>query len=118
MVVRRLRAAGHGVAWKNQHRAICLRRGWELNNDHGTPHNPWSEKHHVPGGSSSGSAVAVAAGLVPMALRQLTPADRCEFQRLFAELTGSQNHGRSNQSRRCIPTQLVVGFRGPSHAFA
>jgi len=42
--------------------------GVGINHDHGTPHNPWSRIHHIPGGSSSGSAVAVAAGLVPMAL--------------------------------------------------
>lgn len=39
-----------------------------LNHDLGTPHNPWHAVPHAPGGSSSGSAVAVAAGLVPMAL--------------------------------------------------
>ncbi|MDP6707460.1 MAG: amidase [Alphaproteobacteria bacterium] len=39
-----------------------------INHHHGTPQNPWSETHHVPGGSSNGSAVAVGAGLVPMAL--------------------------------------------------
>ena len=39
-----------------------------INHDHGTPHNPWHAVPHAPGGSSSGSAVAVAAGLVPMAL--------------------------------------------------
>lgn len=42
--------------------------GVGINHDHGTPHNPWHETPHVPGGSSSGSAVAVASGLVPMAL--------------------------------------------------
>jgi aspartyl-tRNA(Asn)/glutamyl-tRNA(Gln) amidotransferase subunit A len=42
--------------------------GIGINHDHGTPHNPWSQKHYIPGGSSSGSAVAVAAGMVPMAL--------------------------------------------------
>jgi aspartyl-tRNA(Asn)/glutamyl-tRNA(Gln) amidotransferase subunit A len=39
-----------------------------INHHHGTPHNPWHGTPHVPGGSSNGSAVAVAAGLVPMAI--------------------------------------------------
>ncbi len=42
--------------------------GVGINHDHGTPHNPWHATPHVPGGSSSGSGVAVAAGVVPMAL--------------------------------------------------
>jgi aspartyl-tRNA(Asn)/glutamyl-tRNA(Gln) amidotransferase subunit A len=42
--------------------------GVGINHHHGTPHNPWQRQHHAPGGSSSGSGVAVAAGLVPMAL--------------------------------------------------
>ncbi len=42
--------------------------GVGINHDHGTPWNPWSREHHLPGGSSSGSGVAVAAGMVPMAL--------------------------------------------------
>lgn len=39
-----------------------------INTDLGTPHNPWTVAHRAPGGSSSGSAVAVAAGLAVMAL--------------------------------------------------
>ena len=39
-----------------------------INHARGTPRNPWKEEAHLPGGSSSGSAVAVAAGLVPFAL--------------------------------------------------
>ena len=42
--------------------------GVGVNHDHGTPHNPWHATHHVPGGSSSGSGVAVGAGIAPMAL--------------------------------------------------
>ena len=42
--------------------------GVGINHDHGTPMNPWSEEPHAPGGSSSGSASAVSAGLVPLAL--------------------------------------------------
>ena len=39
-----------------------------VNRDLGTPHNPWHQSHHLPGGSSSGSAVSVAAGMAPAAL--------------------------------------------------
>jgi len=39
-----------------------------INHDQGTPLNPWHRTPYAPGGSSSGSGVAVAAGLVPVAL--------------------------------------------------
>mgnify|MGYP001083736874 CR=1 FL=1 len=40
--------------------------GWGTNPVMGTPVNPWDlDTHRVPGGSSSGSGVAVAAGLAP-----------------------------------------------------
>jgi aspartyl-tRNA(Asn)/glutamyl-tRNA(Gln) amidotransferase subunit A len=42
--------------------------GVGVNHNHGTPHNPWHAKAHAPGGSSSGSGVAVAGGLAPVAL--------------------------------------------------
>ncbi len=34
----------------------------------GTPHNPWAAQAVAPGGSSSGCAVAIAAGLSPLAI--------------------------------------------------
>ena len=42
--------------------------GAGVNTDQGTPHNPWHPDPHLPGGSSSGAGVAVAAGMAPMGL--------------------------------------------------
>jgi len=65
--VRRLSAAGMVLLGKT-HTVQFAFGGVGINHDHGTPHNPWHETLHAPGGSSSGSGVAVAAGLAPVAL--------------------------------------------------
>jgi aspartyl-tRNA(Asn)/glutamyl-tRNA(Gln) amidotransferase subunit A len=66
-VIRRLEQVGMILLGKTNTVEFAF-GGVGINHDHGTPHNPWSETHCLPGGSSSGSGVAVAAGLVPMAL--------------------------------------------------
>src|SRR5262249_26770453 len=66
-VVAKLAAAGMALAGKTYTVQVAF-GGVGLNHDQGTPHNPWHRDPHAPGGSSSGTAVAVAAGLVPMAL--------------------------------------------------
>lgn len=66
--VERLRAAGAIVLGKT-HTVEYAFGGWGTNASMGTPWNPWDlAVHRVPGGSSSGSAVAVAAGMACAAL--------------------------------------------------
>jgi aspartyl-tRNA(Asn)/glutamyl-tRNA(Gln) amidotransferase subunit A len=65
--VRRLAGAGMVLLGKT-HTVQFAFGGVGINHDHGTPHNPWSRTPLAPGGSSSGSGVAVGAGVVPTAL--------------------------------------------------
>jgi len=66
--VRRLQDAGMIVLGKTAMVELGL-GGWGTQSASPVPWNPWSPaEHRVPGGSSSGSAVAVAAGLAPVAL--------------------------------------------------
>ncbi|MBE3669992.1 hypothetical protein BOO25_13810 [Vibrio navarrensis] len=67
-VVDRLEAEG-AVLLGTAHMVEFAIGSWGTNTVRGTPWNPADpEVHRVPGGSSSGSAVAVAAGLVPAAI--------------------------------------------------
>lgn len=74
-VIRRLRAAGAVVFGKTKTTELAAMTPTDTRN----PHNP----EHTPGGSSSGSAAAVAAGMVPVALGTQTngsvlrPASYC-----------------------------------------
>ncbi|MEV5549834.1 amidase [Streptomyces sp. NPDC052309] len=64
--VRRLRAAGAVIVGKTN---TCELGQWPFTEGpaFGATRNPWNPEH-TPGGSSGGSAAAVAAGLVPAAL--------------------------------------------------
>ncbi|MDE2733974.1 MAG: amidase, partial [Gemmatimonadota bacterium] len=67
-IARRLFAAGAVLLGKT-HLVEFAFGGTGVNHHYGTPVNPWDpEIHRLPGGSSSGSGVAVAAGLAPAAL--------------------------------------------------
>jgi Asp-tRNA(Asn)/Glu-tRNA(Gln) amidotransferase A subunit family amidase len=63
-VVERLRAAGAIILGKTVLTEYAIARAGKTTN----PHNP----AHTPGGSSSGSAAAVAAGMVPLAIGSQT----------------------------------------------
>jgi amidase len=65
-VVRRLREAGAVIVGKTNVPELCI---WPFTETatFGVTRNPW-ERQHAPGGSSGGSAAAVAAGLIGAAL--------------------------------------------------
>lgn len=65
--IRGLEAAGAIILGKTQCVEFAF-GSWGTNHSLGTPVNPAVAGHASPGGSSSGSAVAVAAGMVPAAI--------------------------------------------------
>lgn len=67
-LVQNLISAGMIIIGKT-HTVEFAAGGWGTNQYMGTPWNPWDANvHRAPGGSSSGSGVSVAAGLVPWAI--------------------------------------------------
>lgn len=64
--VTRLRDAGAVIVGKTNNPEFCY-RGTTDNAVFGLTRNPWS-LHHNPGGSSGGSAAAVASGMVPVSV--------------------------------------------------
>jgi aspartyl-tRNA(Asn)/glutamyl-tRNA(Gln) amidotransferase subunit A len=73
---------------------------WGTNQHMGTPWNPWDpEVHRTPGGSSSGSAVAVAARMAPCAIGTDTggsvriPAAWCGITGLKTSIGRISTHG-------------------------
>ena len=97
-VTQRLRNAGMIVLGKTI--TVEFAKGIAgINHIQGTPHNPWHATPHIPGGSSAGSAVAVAAGLAPMALGSDTggsvraPAGLCGTVGLKTTVGRVSRHG-------------------------
>ncbi len=67
-LVKRLKSLGCLILGKTHTVEFAL-GATGLNKYKGTPRNPWDDKiHRMPGGSSSGSAVAVASGLAAFAI--------------------------------------------------
>ena len=67
-LMRKLMAAGT-INLGKTHTVEFAYGGWGTNQQLGTPWNPWdANTHRTPGGSSSGSGVAVAARMAPWAI--------------------------------------------------
>jgi aspartyl-tRNA(Asn)/glutamyl-tRNA(Gln) amidotransferase subunit A len=111
-IVARLKAAGAIVLGKlNMHEFAYGPQG--LNEHYGTAVNPWDAAvHRLPGGSSSGSGVAVAAGLCAGA----TGSDTGGSIRIPASLCGitglKPTYGRVSRSG-ALPLSWTMDHLGP-----
>lgn len=87
--------------------------GLGLNPHFGTPHNPFDTKvARVPGGSSSGSAVAVAAGAVPIAMGTDT-AGSVRIPAAFNGLVGYKSSGARYPRNGVFPLSRTLDSLGP-----
>jgi aspartyl-tRNA(Asn)/glutamyl-tRNA(Gln) amidotransferase subunit A len=87
--------------------------GWGRNQPMGAPWNPWDTRtHRVAGGSSSGSAVAVAGGLAPAAIGSDTGGS-IRIPAALCGLTGLKpTHGLISLAG-VVPLALTLDSLGP-----
>jgi aspartyl-tRNA(Asn)/glutamyl-tRNA(Gln) amidotransferase subunit A len=111
-LARRLVEAGMIVLGKT-HTVEFAMGGLGTNAELGTPWNPWDLRvHRTPGGSSSGSGVAVAAGLAPAAIGTDTggsvrlPAAWCGIVGLKVTVGRISTHG-------VLPLSTTLDTPGP-----
>lgn len=111
-VAQRLISAGMIVIGKT-HSVEFAMGGWGTNTHMGTPWNPWDlDTPRTPGGSSSGSGVAVAAGMVPAAIGTDTggsvrlPASYCGLAGLKTTVGRVSLHG-------ILPLSTTLDTPGP-----
>jgi aspartyl-tRNA(Asn)/glutamyl-tRNA(Gln) amidotransferase subunit A len=110
--VERLRDAGM-IPLGKAHMVEFAFGSWGRNQPMGAPWNPWDARvHRVAGGSSSGSAVAVAAGLAPVAIGSDTggsiriPAALCGLTGLKPTYGRISLHG-------AVPLSTTLDSLGP-----
>jgi aspartyl-tRNA(Asn)/glutamyl-tRNA(Gln) amidotransferase subunit A len=111
-LVQKLLAAGMIVLGKT-HTVEFAYGAWGTNQHMGTPWNPWDmQTQRTPGGSSSGSAVAVAARMAPCAIGTDTggsvrvPASWCGITGLKTTIGRISTHG-------VIPLSPTLDTPGP-----
>src|SRR5450631_1068062 len=110
--VERLLAAGM-IPLGKTHMVEFAFGGWGRNQPMGAPWNPWDTRvHRVAGGSSSGSAVAVAAGLAPAAIGSDTGGS-IRIPAALCGLTGLKpTHGLVSLAG-VVPLALTLDSLGP-----
>ncbi|MFA7438691.1 amidase [Castellaniella sp.] len=116
-LIQRLLAQGMIILGKT-HMVEFAYGGWGTNTGMGAPWNPWDlDRARIPGGSSSGSGVAVAAGLAPWAIGTDTggsvrlPASWCGITSLKTSAGRISNYG-------VLPLAQTLDTPGPMTATA
>ena len=111
-VVRHLLAAGM-VPLGKTHMVEFAFGTWGANPHLGTPRNPWDlATHRVPGGSSSGSGVAVAAGLAPAAIGSDTGGS-VRIPAALNGITGLKTSGGLVSTEGAFPLSTTLDTIGP-----
>ncbi|QXQ07416.1 amidase [Sphingosinicellaceae bacterium] len=82
-----------------------------LNPHFGTPRNPWSDEPRVPGGSSSGCGVAVARGMVPVAIGTDTSGS-VRVPAAFNGVVGFKPSGGRWPLEGCFPLSKTLDTAG------
>ena len=111
-VVARLRAAGAAIVGTNNMTEFAM-GGVGINPHYGTPFNPWDRKSgRIPGGSSSGGAVAVADGMVIAAVGSDT-AGSIQMPAAFCGITGFKPTARRVPLEGSVPLAKSLDSIGP-----
>ncbi|GGF65139.1 amidase [Azorhizobium oxalatiphilum] len=110
--VARLKAAGFVIIGRSNMVEFAY-SGLGLNPHYGTPKSPWKrEEGHVPGGSTSGGAVAVADGMAHVALGTDTGGS-CRIPAAFCGITGYKPTARRVPQDGCVPLSQSLDSIGP-----
>jgi aspartyl-tRNA(Asn)/glutamyl-tRNA(Gln) amidotransferase subunit A len=112
ILARRLKAQGIIILGKT-HTVEFAYSGWGTNQHMGTPWNPWDNSTpRTPGGSSSGSGVAVAAGLAPWAMGTDTGGS-IRLPASFCGLTGLKTTIGRLPTDGIVPLSPTLDTAGP-----
>ena len=108
-VVAKLKQAGAIIIGKSATHEFA----WGFTNDnphYGPTHNPW-DRNRIPGGSSGGSAVAVATGMVPLAVGTDTGGS-IRVPCAFCGVTGIKPTYRSISAKGIFPLAASLDHAG------
>ena len=112
LAVRRLRASGF-VPVGRTHMTEFAYSGLGLNSHYETPASGWDRAaRHIPGGSSSGSAVAIGDKLVPMALGTDTGGS-CRIPAAFCGTVGYKPTASRIPTTGVFPLSQTLDSVGP-----